>query len=350
MGLSFNKLQEYIKSQNYTILNIFLFEKRIFFIELYNSDTGVSLLLYIPSKYKFSLSEGSNVYKLKFVELKYKKTIEEYTNVKQEDVEEVYGDEEIEIAPGDNEDIENHLEEKYKKHITVKDIGKDDIKDINSIARQVQRLSYNVFNITYKIGIQYKNYIVYVRRSNDIEMFQIKHFPKKIEKKLFVIIDLEIFFEAREKVTMNVENVRNSIYKILDKNQRGNVNAMKSILENKTNFLNCSYDKTEQINMQIGKLEDMIATLSSRLTEIFDKINGIDRNTGNDNDTSLKSAHLNEEYRKIYTLREETLKTLLELRMKKENLILCIDKILFDNTVIINSMLKNFAQLQELIE
>jgi hypothetical protein len=67
--------------------------------------------------------------------------------------------------------------------------------------------------------------------------------------------------------------------------------------------------------------------------------------------TDINIAHnrtkLQQELDKIATIKKEIAKTLGYLREKRENSILSIDKINFDNAIMFDCMIKNFAKLKD---
>ena len=136
-----------------------------------------------------------------------------------EDISTVYGNTNINVSPDKSEKIEDHLEDNYKRPISLSDISPEDTVDIKAIYRQVRRLKYCVQNIKYKAGILFKNYICAIRRDDSIDCFYIKHYDRRDTDQLFVITDLEILYEKSEKLLSDVKVVRDSILNILNNNQ-----------------------------------------------------------------------------------------------------------------------------------
>lgn len=349
MGLSFEKLKEFIRSKKYVIIKIFSFEKRIFMLELVSTINHSNFFLYIPSKYKFPC-DTIKTFTLQYISMEHRKTIDEYTKgINQEDVEDVYGNEEIEIAPGDNDDIEEHLEDKYKRDINVKNISKNVLKDINAVYRQVKRLGYSVHNIPYKICIIYENILCSIRGSNDIETFIIKHYPKNLKKRMYVIVNLEKFFDSNERILGDLETVRTNLHNLLEKNQNSTIYAMTSIMENKEKLIQGTGIEIDDINTKLKKLSNIIEGLNKKEQELLLELSNLSKEGVGNNNLSVKRSKLNDELYKISLLRENSVKIYMELEEKKDHSLLSIDKILFDNTVMLNNILKNFESLKEFI-
>jgi hypothetical protein len=67
----------------------------------------------------------------------------------------------------------------------------------------------------------------------------------------------------------------------------------------------------------------------------------------NDIDRVHHKSRLEKELDKINSIRGSISKHMFILREKRENAILSVDKIMFDNTVMFDSMVKNFAKLKD---
>ena len=73
-----------------------------------------------------------------------------------------------------------------------------------------------------------------------------------------------------------------------------------------------------------------------------------DTNLQNDIVKAHHKARLLKEIDKIHKLKNDISKGLISLRDKRENSILITDDILFDNGVMFDRMIKNFAKLKEI--
>src|SRR3990167_11399650 len=219
MPLSLDKLKDFLVSKGFIPNTLFILDNLVFYIELVSISDATKFLLYIPSKYEFVADKSSQSYKIKYIDLEGKESITEEYAGSPEDISTVYGNTNINVSPDKSEKIEDHLEDNYKRPISLSDISPEDTVDIKAIYRQVRRLKYCVQNIKYKAGILFKNYICAIRRDDSIDCFYIKHYDRRDTDQLFVITDLEILYEKSEKLLSDVKVVRDSILNILNNNQ-----------------------------------------------------------------------------------------------------------------------------------
>jgi hypothetical protein len=249
--------------------------------------------------------------------------------------------------------IEEQLENNYKHTISLQELSKDDTTDLKSIYRQLKRLKYCVQNIDYKLSILYKNYICSIRRDDSISFFSIKSYPRDENKKLLLSIDLEFFYEKFETIPEEIQLVRQSIYHVLQKNQSSHGKVLEKIIENKKDITEIpkltEIKKTKYLSM-ISRLENMLNTMiiaeKKILEELFELNNNENNNLHNDIQKIHRKASLEKELDKINIIKGNIGKNITIVRQKMENSILNIDKIMFDNTVMFDSMVNNFARLK----
>jgi hypothetical protein len=356
MPLSLSKLENLLSSKGFIANKFFVLDGTCFYIELFATKTADIFLLYIPSKYNFEVYDRDNIYKIKYIEMDGTDNITDEYAGKQEDfdVEEVYGNTNIELSP-DKEHIEEHLESNYKRPISLKDISNEDTLVLKAIYRQMRRFKFCVQNLKYKLGIIYKNYICSIRRDDSIDCFIMKHYPREDCKKLMIIVDLETFYEKSDKIVDDVQVVRESIYRMLERNQGIHTRVITKIVENKKDIILIPQQVEKKrlvYDSMMKQLKDMLDTMSSSEQKVLEELYSLDDKSqegGIQNEISKahNKSRLEKELDKINSIKTEITKNILHLREKRETKILTIDKISFDNAVMLDTMIKNFAKLKE---
>ena len=174
MPLSISKLERLLSLKGFVPTRYFVMHSVIVYMEIISITDADTFLLYIPSKYKFianKSSQASSVFKIKYVDIdESNNTADDYAGEPDEhSVENTYREIDVNMSPtvkGNN--IGQHLEENYKRSITLKDISSDDSKELKDIFRQLKRLRFCVQNVKYKIAVIYKNYHCAIRRYDSI--------------------------------------------------------------------------------------------------------------------------------------------------------------------------------------
>lgn len=346
MTLSISKLEELLSSKGYVIDKYFIMDKYCFYLQILSIHTSELFLLYIPSKYNFEV-EGDNVYKIKYINI----SSPTYgSNPNAIDIQDTYGIQNYDIL---EEKVEEHLESNYKHGIELSDISKDDTEIIKSIFRQMKRLKYSVQNLKYKLAIFYKNYICAIRRDDSIDCFFVKNYERDEAKKLLIVADLETLYEKIDTVRDDIRVVKENIFHVLERNYGLHGKVIDKIIQNKKDMTKIPekvLEKNRKYSSMILKLENSLNIVLERESKYIENLQNLENSESdihNDINKFREISNLREELKKIEILKIEISKNILSLRERKENTILNIDKIMFDNTVMLDSIFKNFGKLKE---
>lgn len=358
MPLSTSKLEKLLSLKGFVPTRYYVMHSMIVYMEIISITDADTFLLYIPSKYKFVVQKGNNVFKVKYIDIdeNNENTVDNYAGEPDEhSVENKYREIDINISPtvyGHN--IAQHLEENYKRTIDLTDISSDDSKELRDIFRQLKRLRFCVQNVKYKIAIIYKHYLCSIKRDDSIECLTIKKFSGKKHKKLFVTVDLELLYEKMDSLLLNMGTIRKGIYHILDKNHFTHSRTLKLLLEEKSNILqfsdNASAKKVEYEKF-LKESKDMLVAINKSEKNILEQIYELDQkylNTKglhNDIEKSHLKVKLDTKLAEIHKIKEDVVKTIFDLQIKREDTMLTIDKIMFDNSVMLDAVLRNFIDL-----
>lgn len=363
MPLSIQKLEKLLSIKGFVPKRYFIMHSFCVYIEIMSiTDTDV-FLLYIPSKYKFTVHKGNNVYKIKYVDIDEDKnnTVDDYAGQPDDNLlENTYTEIDIDASPavkGGN--IAHHLEENYKRIITLNDVSNDDSNELKDIIRQLKRLRFCVQNVKYKITVIYKNFLCSIKRDDSIECYVIKKYTSKNHKQLYVTTDLELLYKKMDSLTLNMKTIRKGIYHILDKNHITHTRILNKLLEEKGDIMGCSenvYTKKIKYEKYLKESNEMLEVVTKsekttieQLYEINEKYNnpGI-KGLHNDIEKSHIIDKMNNDLYNIQKIKEDVIKNLIELKTKRDDTMLTVDKIMFDNSVMLDAIFRNFVLLREI--
>lgn len=360
MPLSISKLEKLLSLKGFVPTRYFVMHSVVVYMEIVSITDADTFLLYIPSKYKFVVPKSSSVFKIKYVDLDESEnnTADDYAGEPDEHaVENEYQEIDVKMSPtvqGNN--IGHHLEENYKRSITIKDISSEDLKELKDIIRQLKRLRFCVQNVKYKIAIMYKNYLCSIKRDDSIECFSIKKYRGKACKKLFVTCDLELLYEKMDSLMLNMGTIRKGLYHILDKNHFTHSRTLQRLLDEKSTMVEFSdnaYSKKVEYEKYLKEATEMLAAINKSEKSVLEQIYELNEkynNQGlkglhNDIEKSHQLSKLNTELTEIQKVKEEVVKTIFDLKTKREDTMLTVDKIMFDNNVMVECVLRNFRDL-----
>lgn len=362
MTLSLSKLERLFSSKGLVINKYFIMHSLCVYFEVFNINNAETFLVYIPSKYEIKLDRGNNVYKIEYLDILDKNGniprdyIEEPDNY---ELEKNYDEIEINLSPdtGNRKNLAKHLEENYNHPVSLKDITRDETQNLRDIFRQLRRFKFCVQSIKYKLVIVYKNYLCCIRRDDTFECFMCHFQSTNSDKRLLVSLDLETLYSKLNSLTLDIKTVRQGVFKVLNKNHLRNARSLKNMLDkNKsiTDFSDDLYVKKEQYSMYITNLEILLEKIEKSQKKTLDKIDKINEKYEYSSfkglNVDIEKSHLisrqEKELEKINGIKQDIVRNIEDLKKKQENLMLKIDKILFDNSVMLDAIIKNINSLE----
>jgi hypothetical protein len=363
MSLSINKLDGLLASRGLVPKKYFSIKRSCVYIEVLSLATADRFMLYIPSKYDITLNGGNDVYNLEYMEVTEDGNIpSDYAGEPDNfDLEKQYDGIDLSIDPTDQtKDISASLEESYNHPVSLKDVSHTEKQRIREVFRQLRRLKFCVQSISYKLCIFYKCFLCCIRRDDTFEGFVAARYPGTPTMSLMVTLDLEALYGKLDSVSVDIATVREGVCRVLDRNyHRHTVNLGKMLSHKDT--LTSSGDsvarKKAKYVSYLSRLSAMLATTNLAEEKQLEKLARIEeqytaeasvKGLHSDIERSHQVAKCDGEIGKIGAVKEEIVRNIIGVRRKIEDLSLRADRICFDNSVMIDAIVKNFIQLSEL--
>ena len=364
MPMSMSKLEEVLASKGFVIRRYYTLDEYCIYLEVFSVRDASSFMLYISARYELKIPSGlkENVYPLKYMEMENIDTTNYAEEPDKVEMEKFYNHFSIDFDGGTNstDDLETRLKENYNYEVTLKDLKRDDLSSLKEIFRQLKRLLFCVKNIRYKISIFYKNYLCSITKDDELDGFLILNFPKTDEHKLFVYLDLKTMFEKMNTFPSDVKSVKEGLHRLLDQNQIKHTKVLNEMINQRVTILQISdlisNKKTEAIEgckefeKLLFKLNESEIDTCNKLTEVHAKYTDFGlQGLHNDIERTHIVSQLENDLKKITAVKRDILDNIFNLKTKYENMSLKMDKILFDNSVMIHEISKNFEKLSELV-
>jgi len=368
MPLSITKLEDLLASKGFIAKTYFNLDEYCIYIEVFSVQNATSFMLYVSSRYELKVEGRDNTYELKYMEM----TNEDGENVASNygnepddvDIEEFYNNIDVNINNYNkqNANLEKLLLEDYNKQLHIKDINKEDKNNLKDIFRQLNRFMYCVKNIKYKLSIFYKNYLCSITKDDELDCFLIINYPRTEDRKLYIYIDLKTLYIKIDTFPTDIKTVKDGIYRLLNQNQVKHTKVLNDMLEQKMTILQYSdivQKKKEEIREYIQQFETLLVNLSSNEKVIFDKLERVKRKSADFNGLKglhddIENSHLINHYEteleNINNVKQEIIQNISSLRVQQEDISLKMDKILFDTSIMINEITKNFLKLTEIVK
>jgi len=360
MTLSIHKLIKLLMSRGFYPKTFFRVYGVCAFIEIISNKNADVYIIYIPSRYNFKISpsEMPNVYDLKEITLDENKNIVKSYGDKPDELEIEENYQNINIPnPSifkDDKNLEEFLQKKYNKTIDITGPDNADNTDLKCIYRQMERLKYCVQNVEYRLVILYKCYLCFQHTESDIDLFHIRGFPSRFERTLCVTLDLELLYNNNTSVDSDLNQISRGIEKILDKNYLLHIQNLQTLISTKENVItsvNIAMSKKHNNSQYIHQFLKLFKTIYANEKLLEKQISDIKKGDGslyNDIEHSHAKHRLAKELAKMQKVKHELLTNITQLKSQNSNVSLMMDKILFDNIILLDRIFKNLELLEKL--
>lgn len=356
MSLSVEKLINICASNGLIPIKYFVYKGDLLFLETISISKGLSLMINIPRKYHFDISDLSSdeIYKIKKMRINRDFLYKPHKSPTKVDMQKIYSEIEVmkEFDPNiDTKELEEKLLESYRREISLNSAESEDMGILKDIFRQIERLKLCVQGIEYKICIISKNYLCAIDEDNEISCYYIKHYSKGAYRKLFTSLDLNLIFENVENIESHIEQVLWGVDGILQKSRNLHYDKLLVMTETCKNIgekiANIESERV-QINSCIQNYQNLIQETLNREKIFEEKISNLRSgdNLTNDLTVSRERSKLEKNISSLIDIRNDSMSKLIHLRDKWSDLGLKIDNVLFDNIVLINNILNNLKSLE----
>jgi hypothetical protein len=353
--LSLSKLEDFIKSLGYIPKRYFTVHESLSYIEVVGVRNSITFLMYIPSKYTIKMRTDENVFSMTYIDVsddgnRVGDYADEPSGMKMEDA---YAS----IDTGVENDIVDVLEKTYKNSMKL---DNDNInKDLTDIFRQLRRYRYCVKEIPYKLCIIYKSYMCCIRRDNTFEGFKIDNYNIGSSRQLVWYIDLDSIYDVASTISDDLTKIQDIFDQILNRNQtiqteilkkmmviRSDVSVISESLMYKKNVLKEHLDLLKEMLKRMDDEEHKTIEQILSIKETYDMSKTKTLHT--DMEHTRFITVLEEKINNVNSIKHEIIRLKLEIQSKYDNINLSIDKIMFDNSVMFDTIFKNFEKLKKI--
>ncbi len=360
--LSIKKLRDILLSNNITIKKIFCIGDIVIYLELLHIDSSNVFMLYIQSKYEIKVKNewaDINIYQIKYIDIEADDYIQEENNIEEE-----YDEIDLELSPERKKNnLEKILNDNYNVELNLANNLLEEKKIVKNIYMQLSRLKFCVQNLNYKIVIVYKKYILCIKRDNSLESYTISEVNEMNENiteeiKMYISIDLENFYSKIKSVSFDIAQLKENIFKLLNKNQIKHEKILNDLYEQKNTILSISTNvcrKKVELDNCIDQLQVLLNNLIIKEKDILKnhlEFKNKEKYENKNLNFDIERSHIENNYYKslenIINTKEEILNEIIKLKIYKEHLILNIDRILFDNSVMLNNINNNLIKLSKI--
>jgi hypothetical protein len=355
MALSLEKLHGMLHDKGFLPVAHFQYHGLCRYIEIVCKENAECFLLTVSSR--FEMASDDNAYKLKSIPVDSSGLIpEKYARLPSNfEISNLYED--INLSKKQSQDtIEKQLLEGYKKTIQLDNTVDGNIDALKENFNQLKRLEQCVNNLEYRISIFHKVWLSVLNKESEVECYMVKDYAPSGVRKFLVTIDLESFLKNMATVPQDIEQINLGVAKVLDKNMNANTGQFYSSVRNcpvLTTVLQKVQKKRKGYADMIEQFRSVLEFTKRKEKELMNRLsNGIgkDGTIYSDMDNARNRTNMEKELQKLVKSREDVIGSIIKIRQRDRSLVLIIDRILFDNVVMLSTVNRNLAILNALCD
>jgi hypothetical protein len=372
MSLSIKKLDELFKSKGLIPVRYYTINGKCHFIEITSIKDPSTFVISISSKYKFDISskdrekDSENIHKLKFIDISNDENDITNSEISDKELLDTYKEVKLNNKNSRNniiDDIEGsisaHLEKGYKREILLKDMSREEIERVKSIAKQLNRLKLCTQGVFYKLCIIYKNFLCVANNDSEITCFMIHDIEPIDIKKILVTCDLELYYKNSEKILKDIKDIENGIFTIIANNQVSHNKNLKLIFDNISTVIDYPFHiikSKEKLDKYLDDYYSVLREVTEREKRNIESLFKLENENSDykgihsDNEMVKSKTKIEEELKSVTDVKSDLIKTIIEIKENRNNLCMLLDTICFDNTVLCDKINKNLKTIKQTYE
>jgi len=348
MPLSLNKLASFLLKKDFIPIKYFRYNGNCIFLEIVSLTLGVTSMIYVPSRFIIPISPGENVIELEIVDMD-DLSPDEYNKDPMRSPEDIYSS--VDLSPGNGSgNAEELLQLKYKKTIDLKS-GKN-TSILKDIVRQLNRLQHCVEGLPYYLVIYQNNYMVYMR-DNEADCFIFKDKNFRNIRSLRVVTPMNLIYERGDLMNSETSQISSGIQKILDKNMVSHAKFLNELISRKGNLLNFASlmnKKKQAYDILLEKYKGLLEKLDTEEKDVKSQQKKFsDLRNDSSFDSELNRGQIRADFERklqhFLIVKQKIIDNIISIQTASESLSLQADKILYDNSVMMDKIFKNFSML-----
>lgn len=328
----FNKFTQLLKANDYIAIEYFSYNNYCKLVKIVHLISGKLFYLQISKQYKLAIpTDVPNNYNI----MRENSNSKEFNSSYLTDYYPMIRLEQKGDQIVDN--IADKLTSNYKQPISLSK------NSTTEYVEQLKRLKYCFKTLEYKVILQTCKNLLLLNMENNIEVYEIDHYPIHKIKTFYPLVGLEQFYTKIQVIHDIIKEIDNEFYCILDINQQKHNEHLT------TKFVDNFITNNDKLLSTKKRLHDIHNDICSVLIDIHNKENRqlelINNQTKNksyniyeDANISRHKEELRNSYDKIHDTKIKIIEKIIKLDDKIKNIYLIIDQLGFNLSVSLNEL------------
>lgn len=344
MSIDAKKLKRLLTRHEILPIEYFCFkgEQKCALVKCFLHSCSQFLLLYIPSKYRFDVREEKDVYDLEDI---HPDPVDEddYSHLTDEDSKR-YSDAELQEQRTNKYQA---LQQKYHRTLTA---GDDDEPLIRKLNRQCKRLYQPLSKSSYDFSLQHER-MLSVSFDGTPSFYHIKSYslPKDMVRCMMFVVTLTDIIDKIEELNDEIGRLSDKFLSLLIRVSDSNMAEMANEIENSDFVCSKLAAKRDDLARHVRDDVHSMEKLRKEETRLLDEYQLESVKAKSSHDRVRVTDDLQKEIDAVFHRKNELTRKNITHSLRYHQIVLHVEEISFDNSVMIDRVRKNFQLLRALV-
>lgn len=341
MSIDVKKFKKILTRNDMLPLDYFCFkgEKKCAMVRCFLFTVSQYLLIYIPSKFRFTVSDQSSVYEIEDLE---EDSVEADDYSKRED--DAYAEQKLEEEKRTKFDL---LQQKYQFPISLEGTEEPMARKLK---RQLQRLNAPLSKSTYDLAIQQDRFLYVCFGDDNFGSYYIRGYniPRDMTRSFLFVTSITDIIDKIEEVNGEVLTLSNKFSALLLRLTDSNMTEMEPDIENFASTVNRLRSRRDEMDKTIQEICAIITRLKKEEEVLTDRFSEETMKASNSHERQRIGDTIQKDIDALFVKKNELIKKNMTMMYLYHKLLLFMEEVSFDNSIMIDRVKKNFQLLRSI--
>lgn len=344
MSIDAKKLKKMLSRNDILPLEYFCFkgENKCAMVKCFLFTVSQMFLIYIPSKFRFSVSDQSNVFELEDLE---EDATEEDDYAKRDD-QSYAADQKLQEEKQSRYEL---LHQKYTFPVTLEGTEEPTVRKLK---RQLNRLNAPLSKTNYDLALQQDRFFYVSFGDDNIGAYYIRGYtiPREMTRSFLFVTSITDIIDKIEEVNSEVGVLSEKFVSMVLRLTENNMTEMSSEVENVSSVITRLRGRRDEFGRTLREASEWFDRIKKEEQVLTDRYGEETMKAKTPQDRVKIGESIQREIDGLFTKKNDMIKKNMGTLYRYQKIVLFMEETSFDNSVMIDRVKKNFQMLKQLTQ
>jgi hypothetical protein len=341
MSIDAKKLKKILSRNNILPLEYFCFkgEGKCAMVKCAMFSISQMMLLYIPSKYRFSVSDQSNVYDVEDLDEDHTED-DDYS--KRDDAS--YADQKLQDEHNTKYEL---MHAKYQFPVTLQGTEEPTVRKLK---RQLNRLNAPLAKTSYNLAIQQDRFLYVSFGDDNVGSYYIRGYqiPREMTRSCMYVTSITDIIEKIEEINSEISIISEKFVSMVMRLSESNLSEMSAEIENVPNVVSRLRARRDECMKSLREAGEWFERVKREEDDLTERFRQETMQAKTSHDRSRVGEAIQKEIDALFDKKNEQIRKNINTLYRYHKIVLFLEEISFDNSVMLDRVKKNFQLLKTL--